>query len=144
MSSLRRVSPNEAAELIEKEGYVYVDVRSVGEYEQGHPAGSFNVPVAQPGPGGMAPNADFLSVMMANFPTSTKLVIGCQAGGRSQRACGILAQAGYTHLIDQRAGWGGARDPFGQVQEQGWQGAGLPAESGPSATKGYVQLATKK
>ena len=144
MSSLRRVSPKEAAELIEKEGYVYVDVRSVGEYEQGHPAGSFNVPVSQPGPGGMQPNPDFLAVMLANFPTSTRLVIGCQSGNRSQRAYGMLAQAGYAHLVDQRAGWGGARDPFGQVQEPGWQGAGLPTESGPSATHGYEKLAAKK
>ena len=51
----RRVSPQEAHVLVRDEGYVYVDVRSSGEYEQGHPQGSYNVPLAQPGPAGMAP-----------------------------------------------------------------------------------------
>ena len=143
MTSPRRVSPKEAQDLIEKEGYVYVDVRSVGEFEQGHPTGAFNVPLAQPGPGGMAPNPDFLSVMLANFPLAEKLVVGCQAGGRSARAVAMLAQAGYENLVDQRAGWGGARDSFGGVQEAGWSAAGLPAEAGPSA-KGYAALAAKK
>lgn len=143
MSSSRRVSPKEAAELIANEGYVYVDVRSTGEYEQGHPTGSYNVPVAQPGPGGMAPNADFVSVMLANFPKTTKMVVGCLAGGRSARAVAMLAQAGFENLVDQRAGWGGARDPFGRVAEAGWQAEGLPAESGPSEERGYPALRAK-
>ncbi len=144
MAAVRRVSAKEAAGLVEHEGYVHVDVRSVGEFEQGHPAGSFNVPLAIPGPGGMAANADFLAVMLANFPLGEKLVVACQAGRRSERACAMLAEAGYECLVDQRAGWGGARDPFGRVQEPGWFAEGLPAESGPSATHGYAALVAKK
>jgi rhodanese-related sulfurtransferase len=143
MSSFRRISPKEAADLIAKEGYVYVDVRSPGEYESGHPAASYNVPVAMPGPGGMQPNPDFLAVMQANFPKDSKLVIGCQSGNRSQRAIGMLQQAGYANLVDQRAGWGGSRDPFGRVAEAGWPGEGLPSESGPSAERGYTALRGK-
>jgi rhodanese-related sulfurtransferase len=143
MSSFRRISPKEAADLIAKEGYVYVDVRSPGEYEAGHPAESYNVPVAMPGAGGMAPNPEFLTVMQACFPKDAKLVIGCQAGGRSQRAAGMLQQAGYTNIVDQRAGWGGARDAFGRVGEAGWQAEGLPAESGPNAERGYSALRAK-
>jgi rhodanese-related sulfurtransferase len=41
----RRVSPQEAKDLMDKEGYVYVDVRSIPEFEAGHPAGAFNVPI---------------------------------------------------------------------------------------------------
>lgn len=141
---IRRVSPEEAKELMDKEGYVYVDVRSVPEYEQGHPAGAYNVPVAQPGPGGMVPNPDFLRVMESNFAKDAKLVLGCMSGNRSMRAAGILEQAGYTNLVDQRAGWGGVRDAFGRVIEPGWSSKGLPVASGPDVERGYQVLWAKK
>ena len=67
-------------------------------------------------------------------------MVGCQAGARSQRATAALVAAGFTDLIDQRAGWGGARDPYGRVSEQGWAGEGLPAATGPDAARGYRAL----
>ena len=141
---VRRVSPQEAKQLVDSDGYVYVDVRSTGEFDQGHPSASFNVPVAQPGPGGMAPNPDFLAVMEGNFAKDAKLVVGCMAGGRSARACGMLEQAGFANLVDQRAGYGGAKDNFGTVTEAGWVAAGLPTQAGPDAERGYAALAKKK
>ena len=141
--SNQRLSPQQAHELCTNEGYVYVDVRSTGEFQQGHPAGSYNIPLAEPGPGGMAPNADFLKVFSAAFPKDAKLVVGCAAGGRSARAITNLAQAGYTQLVDQRAGFDGARDPFGAVSEPGWRAAGLPTASGPDAERGYAALRAK-
>lgn len=139
----RRVSPQEAQELVKNEGYVYVDVRSTGEYEQGHPEGSFNVPLAQPGPGGMAPNGDFIAVMKKLYAPDAKLVIGCAAGGRSARAAAALEQAGFSDLVDQRAGFDGAKDAFGRVSEPGWARAGLPVASGPDAERGYAALRSK-
>lgn len=136
----RRVSPQEAHDLVTREGYVYVDVRSVPEFEAGHPAGSYNVPVAHASAAGMQPNPDFLAVMTATFPRDAKLVVGCMAGSRSARACAALEQAGYTTLADQRAGWGGVRDPFGRVAEAGWSAAGLPSAAGPDAERGYGAL----
>jgi rhodanese-related sulfurtransferase len=140
---IRRVSPQEARELMDQEGYVYVDVRSTGEFEAGHPTGAYNVPIAQPGPGGMAPNPEFLAVMKANFPTDAKLVVGCLAGGRSARACAALEAAGYTNLVDQRAGYDGAKDPFGRVVEPGWSRVGLPTTAGPDTERGYAALAAR-
>ena len=92
----RRVSPQEARTMMEQEGFRYVDVRSTAEFTAGHPSESYNVPVANSGPGGMTPNPDFVAVMEASFPHDAKLVIGCMAGGRSARACAMLEQAGYT------------------------------------------------
>jgi rhodanese-related sulfurtransferase len=136
---VRRVSPKEAQELL-SQGYTYVDVRSVPEFEQNHPAGAVNIPVAHKGPQGMSPNPDFVAVFEASFPKDAKLVIGCLSGGRSARACQMLEQAGYSALVDQRAGFGGARDASGQLVEPGWVDAGLPIESSKS---GYEALATK-
>jgi rhodanese-related sulfurtransferase len=143
MADFVRVSPQEAKALLE-EGYVYVDVRSVPEFDQERPAGSFNVPLMNVGPGGMAPNAEFLAVMMACFPKDTKLVVGCKSGQRSMRAAQMLMQSGYTMVVDLRTGFDGTRNPFGQLTEPGWKGAGLAIESGGAEEKSYQALAAKR
>jgi rhodanese-related sulfurtransferase len=140
MSELRRVSPAEAKRLLDDEGYVYVDVRSVPEFEAEHPTGAFNVPLMHQGPAGLAPNPDFVRVMSSAFPKDAKIVLGCKSGGRSMRAAGVLAQQGFTALVDQRAGFDGARDPFGAVTEAGWKGAGLPAETGDGGDRSWSAL----
>jgi rhodanese-related sulfurtransferase len=139
MSEGKRISPNEAHEKM-GQGYTYVDVRTEEEFAQGHPMGAFNVPVMLAGATGMAPNPDFGAVMAASFAPSAKIVVGCKAGGRSMRAAQILAQQGFTDVLDQRAGWDGARNEFGQVAETGWAGAGLPKESGAPEGRSYPNL----
>ena len=139
----RRVSPQEASELIQAEGYVHVDVRSVPEFQAGHPEGAYNVPLMHMGPGGMAPNPDFLAVMEKAFPKDAPLVIGCKAGGRSARAVAMLESAGYTNVVDQRAGFEGAPDPSGRV-EPGWRPAGLPVSHQPAAGHDYEALKAGK
>jgi YD repeat-containing protein len=128
MANIKRVSPAEAKKLVD-EGWLYLDVRTETEYAAGHPVGAHNVPVMNAGPRGMAPNAEFIEVVEVLYPRDAKLVIGCQAGGRSLRAAQMLAGSGYTNVVDQRAGFGGSRDPFGQVTEPGWAAAGHPVET---------------
>lgn len=135
--SITRVSPQEAQRLVTEEGWTLVDVRSVPEFEAGHPAGAYNVPWAHAVGGAMQPNADFVAVMQRKFGTDAKLLLACRSGGRSMRAAEALQSAGFTNLVDQRAGWDGARDAFGRVQEPGWSAAGLPSASGPDAARGY-------
>jgi rhodanese-related sulfurtransferase len=134
--SVKRVSPEEAKVLMENEGYVYLDVRSIPEFEAGHPAGAYNIPIAHMTSGGMRPNPGFLAEVAAVFPKDAKLVVGCKMGARSLRAAQALIQTGYENVVDQRAGFDGARDPFGQLQEPGWQrlqfAVALEAEPGRS------------
>jgi len=132
--NVKRVSPEEALSLVEKEGYVYVDVRSVPEFESGHPRGAYNVPLAHLGPQGMSPNPDFLTVMEKTFPKDSKLVVGCKTGGRSLQAATLLLSAGWRSVVDQRAGFQGAMDPSGRP-EAGWGPKGLP--SSQSAEPGH-------
>jgi rhodanese-related sulfurtransferase len=141
--SVKRISAREAHELVEREGYVYLDVRTVGEFEAGRPAGAYNVPVAVSGPGGMTSNGDFVAVTSANFSKDTKLVVGCQSGNRSQRAAAMLVSAGCRTVVEQRAGWGGAKDAFGRVLDKGWQSEGLPSAFGPDPERGYEALRSK-
>ena len=141
MANVKRVSPAEAKALVDQ-GWVYVDVRSEPEFEESHPSGSENVPLLHMGAGGMTPNPEFMDVMTKAYAKDAKLVIGCKAGGRSLRAATMLLDAGYTNVVDQRAGFDGARDAFGSLSEKGWSPAGLPTEKG--ATPGATYADVKK
>src|SRR4051794_38742234 len=141
MAQIKRVSPAEAQQLM-AEGYTYLDVRSEPEFAAGHPKGAHNVPIMNAGPGGMKPNADFLAVVSALYPKDAKLVVGCKSGARSMRAAEALIAAGYTDVIDQRAGFEGPRDPFGALAEAGWGPAGLPVETETPGCS-YAELAAK-
>jgi len=97
-------------------GATYLDVRSIPEFQQGHPQGAFNVPLLHldPETGQMRPNPEFLAVVKANFPRQAPMVVGCKMGGRSQQACEILASAGfedvttfyYLYQDDRQQRWG--------------------------------------
>jgi rhodanese-related sulfurtransferase len=130
MPNVRRVSPLEAKGLVD-EGYTYVDVRTVEEFELRHPAGALNVPLARPSSVGAGEEGTFLSVMRRLFRPEAKIVVGCATGARSLRAAEMLADAGFSDVVDQRAGLEGARSPFGALTEKGWKAAGLPTSSGP-------------
>lgn len=66
----------------------------------------------------MTPNPDFVQLVKEKFPDpSAALVVGCQAGKRSEAAAQLLEQAGYTELTDMTCGFGG------------WLSAGLPTQS---------------
>ena len=140
MTDIQQVSPAEAKRLCDEDGYVYVDVRSVPEFELEHPQGAWNVPLMHAGPGGMEPNPDFAAVMAATFAKETKIVLGCRGGNRSLRALQMLAQQGFSNLVDQRAGFDAARDAFGGVSEPGWKSAGLPVSTGPGGERSWKAL----
>ena len=132
-----QLTPTEAHDVLERNpGAAYLDVRTEEEFAAGHPAGARNVPVVffdaatrQP-----RPNPDFLATVQRSLPPTTKLLVGCQSGGRSQRACELLADAGYTDVTNVQGGFGGARDQTGRVVVPGWRDAGLPVETGRTPT----------
>jgi arsenate reductase len=125
--SIREVSPGQAAkELAADPSAVYLDVRTPEEFDAGHPAGARNVPVLvlDPATHRPRPNDAFLDVVQRHLPPATRLLVGCQSGMRSQRACEMLGEAGYTDLANVRGGFGGSDDT------QGWRDSGLPVETG--------------
>jgi len=143
--SLTHVDVKTAHTLQADDDYAYVDVRSIPEFENGHPAGAHNVPLLNLDrqTGQMRPNPEFLTVMQANFPPEAKLLIGCQMGGRSARAGEILVTAGYQNVANVLGGFGGAQDrTTGEVTE-GWLGAGLPVERDAPLENGYEALREK-
>jgi rhodanese-related sulfurtransferase len=140
----RRVTPEEAKDLMDKEGYAYVDVRSVPEFKAGHPTGAYNVPLMHLGEGKMSDNKDFLAAVEKSFPKDAKLIVSCKAGGRSAKAAALLEGAGYTNIADQTAGFDGAMDPATKkVAEPGWKPKGLPVSQEASADRSWDAIAAK-
>ena len=140
MAAITQIDPQRASELMQSGG-TYVDVRTVEEFAAGHPVGAVNVPAFVRDPiGQMAPNPDFLPVMQANFPPDASLALGCRMGGRSMKACEVLARAGYTQLANVAGGFGGATDPFGRLVVPGWMQVGLPVERESAAGTSYAAL----
>ena len=137
--TVKRVSPEEAKKLIDDEGYVYVDVRSLPEFEAGHPTGAYNVPLMHQGAAGMTPNPEFMSVMEKSFPKTARLVVGCKGGGRSARAAALLESAGFTSVVDQKAGYEGS-----SPAEPGWRPQGLPVSTQAAADRTYEGLRSRK
>ncbi len=143
--NMKEVSPQEAHDLMQGDsGYTYLDVRSVPEFEAGHPAGAKNIPIMHFSPGiGMSSNPDFMAVVEANIPKDEKLVIGCKTGGRSARACEILSQMGYTDVANVRGGFVGAMDNTGRIVEPGWSMLDLPSSTESDESTSYESLAAK-
>ena len=142
MAPIKAVTPEEAAVLL-SQGQLYVDVRSEPEFEAGHPEGALNVPLLNAGPVGLVPNPDFLSVMESAFGKGEALIIGCKAGGRSKKAAELLAQAGFSQLSDQVAGFDAGKDAFGRTIP-GWSRTALPVGKGKPAGQAYADVKQRK
>lgn len=137
--------PDAHARLTESENALYLDVRSVPEFEQGHPSGAWNLPILHLTNAGMQPNQDFLAVAEAVLPKDRLLVVGCKAGGRSAQACGLLAQAGFSMLVNVAGGYHGAQDRMtGQIVVQGWEACDLPTSTTPAAGATWDELKGKR
>src|SRR5215469_9699444 len=124
---MKEVSPQEAYDLLQSDQeYIYLDVRSVPEFEAGHAAGAINIPLMHFTGMGMTPNEDFPAVVASGIPKDAKIIVGCKTSGRSARACEVMSQLGYTNLTNMRGGFVGLMDNFGRLVEPGWSMLNLP------------------
>jgi rhodanese-related sulfurtransferase len=79
--------------------------------------------------------------MEATFGKEAKLVVGCKTGGRSLAAAQTLLAEGFSHVVDQRAGYVGTVGPQGP--ESGWAPKGLPTSQVAEDGRAYEALAPK-
>lgn len=126
---VKRIDAERAAELLGTgQGYIFIDVRMEHEYEEGHVPKAENIPVMIKGPGGVGiqMNPEFVPRVSQSYRSDTRIILGCQKGGRSNKAAELLSEAGYTNLHDMRGGFIGETDPLGKVTFPGWVSRGLP------------------
>jgi len=141
--SAKNIGPEQANQILSSDkNAVYIDVRTENEFANGHVPNALNIPVVLPDPSSrqMTPNPDFLRVVSAHFEKNKKIIVGCQAGGRSQFAAEILAREGFLDVSNMQGGFGGARDPMGRVIAAGWTQLNLPVESEIIAANTYASL----
>ncbi len=93
LKSLFGFGPKVDYAALVKQGAVVLDVRTKGEYTNGHIRGSVNIPVDQ------------LNNNTSRFSDKNKVIITCCASGnRSGMAKRILASKGYTQVYNG-GGW---------------------------------------
>src|SRR5258708_39173771 len=120
MAIKQQVPPEAYETLKQNPDALYLDVRTEGEFAAGHAAGAINIPVmVAKGPGQMQLNLDFVEVAEKVIPKGKKLVVGCMAGGRSQRACDKLADAGFPDLTNVVGGLCGQGQPSVNMRDPG-------------------------
>jgi rhodanese-related sulfurtransferase len=141
MSAFEEIDPQEAhRRMTDDPSTTYLDVRTVEEFADGHAHGAVNVPIAVFGCAGMEMNDDFVRIVAAKFAKDAKLVVGCKMGGRSRRACDVLAGAGYTRLANVDGGFGGNPGAAKDSARKGWQRAGLPVSTTPAPGATYDEM----
>ncbi|SFJ05352.1 rhodanese-like domain-containing protein [Thermoflavimicrobium dichotomicum] len=89
----------EAKELSEKyakvkDDFVWVDVRTDEEYDEGHIPGSIHIPHDQ-----MEKRYHELTPYQGK-----KLMLICRSGRRSVLACNVLAEKGFSELYNMKGG----------------------------------------
>lgn len=141
--ALQNLNPEQAKQILESDNSViYIDVRTEGEFLNGHVPKALNIPVVWPDPmtRQMKPNPDFLRVVSAHFSKDKRIIVGCQMGGRSAKAAEILAEAGFQDVSNMQGGFGGAKDPMGRVVAPGWTTLGYPVETDVPQGASYGEL----
>jgi len=71
-----------------EEGAFLVDVRTPGEFAEGHVKGSVNIPL------------DKVQTQLSKFKNKKNIIVFCRSGGRSNQAKNILQQNGFTNVIN--------------------------------------------
>lgn len=143
---MKEISPQEAYDTLRQDaGAVYIDVRTVEEFAEGHPEGAVNIPIAFHDPAqGMVYNHEFVEVVERHYAKDRKLLLGCKAGPRSNSAANLLEQTGYQDVASVMGGFGGMRDPYGEVVVEGWAGLGLPVSRENGEGTSYESLANER
>ena len=105
-AGVKRIGIEEFEKLWRDKKNVVLDVRTAGEFADGHIPGAINVDV----------NAPDFAKRAAALDKSKTYLVHCAAGVRSAKAAGQLAPLGFSSLYDLAPGF------------KGWEKAGKPTE----------------
>jgi phage shock protein E len=106
-TALERVDASMFGAVVETPGITIIDVRTPGEFAQGHIEGAINYNVEGP---------DFANQIMGLDPAGVYAVY-CQSGNRSQVAVSQMSSIGVNSIFELESGI------------SGWESAGFPVVS---------------
>jgi rhodanese-related sulfurtransferase len=108
------VSAQETFEKInQSENTVYVDVRTVAEFVEGHPKGKVvNIPIVffHPKTGNTHPNDAFTLVANHELSHNDSIIVGADNGDRATVAAECLNEAGFANISVMEGGLPGWRE----------------------------------
>ncbi|VEF48850.1 Rhodanese domain-containing protein [Bacillus freudenreichii] len=90
---VRQLSASEVKAILKDSSKQFVDVRIPAEYKANHIKGFQNIPLHT-----LAQLAD------NKLSKDKEVIVICQSGMRSQKACRILKKKGYTNVANVRGG----------------------------------------
>ena len=88
LKNILGLNPKVNLSEIIKGGAFLVDVRTPGEFAQGHVKGSVNIPL------------DKITNQITKFSNKDNIIVFCRSGNRSSQAKSILARNGITNVLD--------------------------------------------
>ena len=92
---ITEISVSEAKQLLDKGGYIILDVREPGEYIKGHLPDAINVPRG-------------LLEFKINKKIPAKkaaIIVYCKKGGRASLSAYTLERMGYKNVVNMKGGW---------------------------------------
>ena len=93
------VSVDEALRLWQNKEAVIIDVRTPGEFKDGHIPGVVNIPL------------DELEKRLAEIPKTGKVVLICRTGNRSAQGTKLLRSKGFDNVFNSTGGMSTWRGP---------------------------------
>ena len=94
--SYKTIEWNEAIQLSQKEGALFLDVRTPAEVAEGAVSGALAIPLQE------------LDRRFSEIPKDKKLLVYCRSGRRSEAASSMLIQAGFSEIYNIRGGFSAA------------------------------------
>lgn len=94
--SYKTIEWNEAIQLNQKEGALFLDVRTPAEVAEGAVSGALAIPLQE------------LDRRFSEIPKDKKLLVYCRSGRRSEAASSMLIQAGFSEIYNIRGGFSAA------------------------------------
>ena len=86
----------------DKSSFVFLDVRTLSEYQDGHIPDALNIPIQT------------LPEHLQNIPKNKTLYVYCESGVRASKAAALLNASGFKHVYNYEASM------------RGWRSAGYP------------------
>ena len=110
MTKVKEITPTALYKMLEEGGNIPImDVRSESEFAEVHTISSINLPLNQ---------LDATTIGKIPWNRNQPIYIICRSGRRSQKACSLLLEAGFSHVYNITGG----------IIK--WQDCGLPITSG--------------
>lgn len=92
VKGVNNLSANEVKPKLKNRNIQFIDVRTPGEYQNGHVKEFKNIPL------------HLLKKESSHLKKDKEVVVICQSGNRSMKACRILKKQGFNNLTNVRGG----------------------------------------